>query len=169
MTDIKEKIEELRKAAKSEKDAQQRRRYSTVWLYLRGYTREHIADIFELTEQTIRDNISLYEENGMEGLKLKKSPGRRKKLTDEQETELYTIIETKTPNEVGFEPFMNWTAPIVCKLVEKRYHVKFSERGMRNVFDRIKLSYTRPTYTLEKADPKKQEEFKSEFETCKKN
>lgn len=169
MTDLNEKIKELRKVIKSEKSAKQRRRYSTVLLYLREYTLVHIADIFDLTEQTVRVNISLYEENGIEGLKLKKSQGRTKKLTDEQEAELYTIIETKTPNEVGFEPFMNWTAPIVCMLVEKKYNVKFSERGMRNLFDRIKLSYTRPTYTLAKADPKKQEEFKSEFEVCKKN
>jgi putative transposase len=169
MNNTEEKINELSKAIKIEKNAKQKRRYNTVLLYLKGYTLSQIADIYDMAEQTIRNNITLYKKDGIEGLKIKKKPGRTKKLTDEQEKELYTIIETQTPNDVGFAPFMNWTAPIVCKLVEKKYNVKFSERGMRNLFDRIKLSYTRPTYTLEKADPEKQEIFKSEFEIVKKN
>ena len=39
---------------------------------------------------------------------------------------------------------------------------------MRDVFYRLKLSYTRPTYTLAKADPVKQEEFKERLEPIKK-
>ena len=33
---------------------------------------------------------------------------------------------------------------------------------------RIKLSYTRPTYSLAKADPEKQEKFREELESIKK-
>jgi len=39
---------------------------------------------------------------------------------------------------------------------------------MIDVLHRLNLSYTRPTYTLAKADPQKQEEFKQEFELLKK-
>ena len=39
---------------------------------------------------------------------------------------------------------------------------------MRELFYRIGLSYTRPTYTLNKADPVKQEEFRKSFEERKK-
>jgi putative transposase len=73
------------------------------------------------------------------------------------------------PKDVGFALFVNWTAPLACQWVLKEYGVSFSERGMRDVFYRLKLSYTRPTYTLKKADPEKQEIFKAEFEELKKS
>ena len=38
---------------------------------------------------------------------------------------------------------------------------------MRDLFKRIGLSYTRPTYTLEKADTEKQNEFRENFEVKK--
>ncbi len=57
---------------------------------------------------------------------------------------------------------------MACKYVKNRFGVGFSERGMRDVFYRLKLSYTRPTYTLAKADPVKQEEFKERLEGIKK-
>lgn len=89
-------------------------------------------------------------------------------MTEEQELELKEIIASKTPEEAGIGIFANWTAPLACQLVEQKYQVKFSERGMRELFYRIGLSYTRPTYTLNKADPVKQEEFRKSFEELKK-
>ena len=99
----------------------------------------------------------------------KLKPGRRKKLTEAQENKLYETIKTKLPSEVGFAPFANWTAPLAVKWVKKDFGVKFSERGMRDLFKRIGLSYTRPTYTLKKADPEKQAAFVNDFEQIKKN
>ncbi len=52
--------------------------------------------------------------------------------------------------------------------MKNRFGVEFSERGMRDVFYRLKLSYTRPTYTLAKAEPIKQEEFREKLEGIKK-
>ncbi len=51
---------------------------------------------------------------------------------------------------------------------KNRFGVEFSERGMRDVFYRLKLSYNRPAYTLAKADPVRQEEFKERLEGIKK-
>ena len=39
---------------------------------------------------------------------------------------------------------------------------------MLNLLHRIKVSYTRPTYSLAKADPEKQEKFREELESIKK-
>ena len=40
---------------------------------------------------------------------------------------------------------------------------------MRDVFYRLNLSYTRPTYVLAKADTQKQAEFNEKLEKIKKN
>ena len=51
---------------------------------------------------------------------------------------------------------------------QRQFQVTFSKRGMLNLLHRIKLSYTRPTYSLAKADPEKQEKFREELESIKK-
>jgi putative transposase len=70
---------------------------------------------------------------------------------------------------VGFAPFANWTSSLAVMWIQKEFNVKFFARGVRNIFERIGLSYTRPTYTLKKANPAKQEAFKNDFEKKKTN
>ena len=41
--------------------------------------------------------------------------------------------------------------------------------SMAVILHRLNLSYTRPTYVLKKADPEKQEIFKSDFKALKKH
>ncbi len=137
-------------------------------LSLQGHKKREIAEIMDMTTQGIYKALKKYKANGLEGLILGKAKGRERKMTKEQETELYEVISEKLPRDVGLEPFCNLTAPLACKYVRNRFGIKFSERGMRDVFYRLKLSYTRPTNTLEKADSVKQEEFKEKLEGLKK-
>ena len=165
---LRAEIRRLEKLSRKTKDARMKLRYDVIRLYLQKRTRTEIAEICAITYQTVRNYINAYAESGIEGLAINKPPGRAKKLSDEQEKHLYDCISAKMPKDVGFEPFVNWTAPLACKWALKEFGVEFSERGMRDVFYRLKLSYTRPTYTLKKADPEKQKEFREEFEKLKK-
>ena len=79
-----------------------------------------------------------------------------------------SAISAQTPEEARLGVFSNWTAALTCAYVEEKFGISFSSRGMLNLFERLGLSYTRPTYTLEKADPKKQEQFRETFEILKK-
>ena len=147
----------------------QKKRYDVVLLYLEGHSCREISEFLHIPCRTVSGYLSLYAQGGLEALTIQKQPGRAKFLTDEQEKELFHIISTCTPEEAGVGIFANWTAPLACRLVEERFQVKFSERGMRDLFYRIGLSYTRPTYTLNKANPEKQDAFRQQFEDLKKN
>lgn len=162
-----QEIEKLYSLSKQEKNAKQKRRYDVVIAHFEGHNHALIAEMFHVSSRMITQCVSDYKKNGFEGLILKKSSGRPKHLTDKQEKELYDTIATMTPEEAGLGIFANWTASLACHFVKEKYGVIFSERGMRNLFERIGLSYTRPTYTLEKADPEKQEAFKEHFEQKK--
>jgi len=158
----------LLKASKAEKSVKQKMRYDVVLLYMEGYPRKQISQILHIPLRTVSYHISHYENGGMEALILIKQPGAPKKLSDTQEAELLSVISTQTPQEAGVGVFANWTAALACAFVEQRFGVSFSTRGMLNLFKRLGLSYTRPTYTLNKADPEKQEQFRETFETLKK-
>lgn len=161
-------IEAIKQAIKNSKDKRMYQRYIVILHHLKGSNNKTIADVLELCQHTVGTYIRKYKKDGISGLNLKYSPGAPRMLTREQEEELVKVVTTKTPDEVGFEPRKNWTIAIIRQWVIDNFDVKYSPRGMAEVLYRLNLSYTRPTYTLEKADIQKQEAFKQEFEVLKK-
>lgn len=61
----------------------------------------------------------------------------------------------------------NWNFNIARKWVSDNFNIEYSNRGMLQVLHRLNLSYTRPKYTLEKADIEKQENFRKDFKVKK--
>lgn len=161
-------IEPIKKAMKDIKSKRLYQRYKVIHLHLQGYTNRAISKLEGLCEHTVGVYVKNYKANGIDGLVMGHSPGTPRYLTPEQEKEIAEIVTTRTPDEVGFPSRKNWYINIVQELVKQKYGVKYSHRGMAEVLYRLNLSFTRPTYTLAKADPKKQEEFKEEFELLKK-
>lgn len=161
-------IQSLKKAIKENKNKRMHIRYMVIYHHLEGYTNLEIAAIENICNHTVGSYINAYKERGLEGLVMGKSSGAPRFLTDEQEKTLVEVIITKTPDEVGFPFRKNWDCNIVCQWVLNNFNVKFSQRGMLQLLHRHNLSYTRPTYTLAKADPVKQEVFIQEFEALKK-
>lgn len=155
-------------ASRTEKSVKQKNRYDAVLLYMDGYPRKQISEILRIPVRTVSYHILSYEKGGIESLLIVKQPGARRKLTDAQENELLSVISTMTPEEAGLGVSANWTAGLACVYVEQKFGVTFSSRGMLNLFERLGLSYTRPTYTLDKADSEKQAQFRETFEELKK-
>lgn len=168
MTYSKEEICEIKKLRKATKDAHMHTKLLVISLHMEGYQNKKIATIVSLDEHTVGIYIKNYLNNGVEGLNAKPKSGRPPQLSKVQENELYVTIKEKTPDEVGFAPFKNWTSKLACLWVEKEFEVKFTIGGMTDLFHRIGLSNTRPTYVLAKADTDKQEEFVDKFNDIKK-
>lgn len=164
-----QEVSVVKKLMKTTKDVVMQRKYLVIHLHMGGHKNKDIAEIVDLNVQTVGIYIKTYDTQGIPGLTPKKSNGRPTFLTKEQGSWLYTVISTKTPDEVGFDGFKNWTAKIACQLVSKEFGIKYSINGMLDLFHRLKLSYTRPTYVLSKADTEKQNQFKSDFGDVKKN
>lgn len=99
---------------------------------------------------------------------MKKAPGAPRKLNPEQEQKLIYVITNNTPDEVGFESIKNWTIKLICQWVNVNFNINIKHSSMAVILHRLNLSYTRPTYVLKKADKKKQEIFKKDFENLKK-
>jgi transposase len=161
-------IQNLKKAIKENNNKRMHIRYMVIYHYLEGYTNLEIAAIENICNHTVGSYINSYKGHGLEGLVMGKSSGAPRFLNAEQEKNLVEVITTKTPDEVGFPLRKNWDCNIVCQWVHTNFNIKYSQRGILQVLHRHNLSYTRPTYTLAKADPIKQEAFKQEFEVLKK-
>lgn len=162
-------IQEIKRMIRENKDIRMHERYQTILMHLHGVKYAVIREIVGRSTVTIGSYIKAYKQGGIAALKMEYSTGRKRLLTPEQEMKVYQVIVDKTPVDVGFQARMNWTAPIIRKWIEQEFNVIYCERGTRELLYRLKLSFTKPTYTLAKADPVKQEAFKAEFEIVKKN
>jgi putative transposase len=151
------------------KDLRMFRRYQAILMYLNGQTYKEIGEVIRCTEQTVCSYVREYRKDGLKGLIPGQSPGRPRLLTEDQEQELYQLIVEYKPVDFDFPAEMNWTSFLLRDLIEKRFDIKYSDRGVRNLLHDLGFSYTEPTYTLKKADPKKQEAFKEEFKKTKRN
>lgn len=164
----KAEAEKLLELSKKEQNVKQKLRYDTALLYLEGRQPKDISAYLHIPQRTVSYHIGKYKKGGIEALVLRTAPGAQKKLTDEQEEQLLQTVSDCTPEEAGIGIFANWTAGLVCEWVRQQFGVEYSESGMRDLLHRIGLSYTRPTYTLKKADPEKKKAFKERFEALKK-
>lgn len=96
---------EIQAVKKTMKDTKQKRmfvRYQVILYHLKSYTNIGISKLLDLAQHTVGIYIKNYKQNGLDGLIMRHSPGATRMLTDEQEKQLYDIISTKTPDEVGF-------------------------------------------------------------------
>lgn len=153
----------------NETDIKMFKRYQTIFLWSKGMKLQEIATLIQVSRRTVINYINSYKEEGIDGLIPIKPKGRSKYLTDEQEAELKDDIINNTPVDFEFIATYNWTADIVRTHIKNKFDVDYSRSGANKLLHRLGLSFTRPTYTLEKADPEEQEEFKEEFEDLKKN
>jgi len=161
-------IQAIKKAMKEIKDKRMYQRYKVIYLHLKGNSNRDIANIESLDNHTVGIYVKNYKQSGLDGLLMKRSPGAPRLLTKEQELILVEIITTKTPDEVGFPNRKNWYINIVQQLLKNTFNVEYSHSGTANLLHRMKLSFTRPTYTLANADPQKQEAYLQDFDLLKK-
>jgi len=161
-------ILELKEAIKNNSSKRMHIRYMVILNHLEGYTSRDIATSQNIDEHTVGKYIRAYKQRGLDGLIMGKSTGKPKFLTAQQEKNLLEIVTTKTPDEVGFKNRKNWDCKIIAQWILNTYGIQYQQRSILDVLHRLNLSYTRPTYTLEKAKPEQQEQFRQNFEVLKK-
>lgn len=164
------KVKTLETALRETSDKRMYERYLAVLHHLEGHTNREIARMIKRTEKTISGYIRSYHEGGIHALALGHSPGKPRRLSDEQEQILAETIATKRPVDVGIEAKYTWTLKLAMLFVEREFRKMFTERGMSKLLHRLGFSYTKATYTLESADPDEQETFRNKtFPALKKS
>ena len=161
-------VKDIKNALKDTKNIRLYKRYSVLLKHFEGFTNRKIAEMENIDDHTVGVYIKNYKANKLDGLTMKHSSGKKRRINPEQEQLLVNIITTKTPDDVGFESRKNWTIELIRQWVIKEFNITMSHRGMAEVLYRLNLSYTRPTYVLAKADKEKQQQFKNDFEELKK-
>lgn len=163
-----QEILEMAHLMKTEKKTALERKYHAVYLHMIGKTNVEIAEALALCKQTVGTYLHDYYDHGIDGLVPVKQSGRPPKMSIEQKEELYQVMTEKTPHDVGFEHAYNWTAALAIQWVKKTFDITYQHSQMQVILHQMGLSYTRPTYTLAKADKQKQHAFVEDLNGVKK-
>src|ERR671929_339629 len=149
---------ELRREAGRGRDAKAARRMLALALVLEGSSREEAARAAGMDRQTLRDWVHRYNAEGLPGLHDRRRPGRKPRLTPEQEAALATAVDRgPDPERDGV---VRWRRIDLKALIKARYDVELHERSVGKVLRRLgfaRLS-VRPKHPL--SDPAAQDAFK---------
>jgi transposase len=149
---------ELRREAGRCRDARAARRMLALALVLEGASREAAARCAGMDRQTLRDWVHRYNAEGIEGLRDRRRPGPRPRLTPGQEAELMAAVERgPDPDRDGV---VRWRRVDLQALIEARFGVRLHERSVGKVLRRLGFARLSVRPEHPKADEAAQEAFK---------
>jgi putative transposase len=118
----------LRREAGRCRDAKAARRMLALALVLEGGSRDAAARAAGMDRQTLRDWVHRYNAEGLPGLRDRRRPGRKPRLTVEQEAELAAAVERgPDPDRDGV---VRWRRVDLQALIEARFAVRLHERSV---------------------------------------
>ena len=154
---------EVRKLAKAASTPEQARRLLAIALVLEGSSREDAARSLGMDRQTLRDWVHRFNTAGAAGLVDRKAPGRQRRLSALQQQELARCLESGP--ELARDGVARWRLVDLCALVERRFGVRYQERGMGKLVRALGFSRISARPQHPKSDPEAQAEFKKNWPT----
>ena len=105
-----------------------------------------------LHRRTIYTWLAKERAEGREALRARPVPGRARKLSDEQLSELAALIAESDPRDHGFAVAL-WTREVVRQLIVARFGVQLTVASVGRTLHDLGFSAQRPLYRAEQADP----------------
>jgi transposase len=125
---------------------------------LDGMSREAAARQAGMDWQTLRDWVIRFNAEGVEGLRDRPKSGRPTWLDDGQLATLKALVlRGPDPERDGVS---TWRAKDLCRMVEERFGVSYTENGLLRVLHELGLSWQKARPIHPEADRKAQERFK---------
>jgi transposase len=119
---------EVREQARAAAAPDQARRLLAIALVLEGASREDAARSTGMDRQTLRDWVHRFNMAGPAGLLDRKAAGRQRRLNQDQLDELVGCLGSGPTIER--HGVVRWRLADLCALVERRFGVRYQERGM---------------------------------------
>ena len=154
---------EVRELAKAAVTPKQARRLLAIALVLKGSSREDAARSAGMDRQTLRDWVHRFNAAGAEGLVDLKAPGRQRRLSLEQQQELAHSLESGP--QLTRDGVVRWRLADLCVLVERRFGIRYQERGMGKLVRALGFSRVSARPQHPKSDPEVQAQFKKNLPT----
>jgi transposase len=150
-----ETIERLKKAkTKHQNIPKAQTKITVIMMCMDGHGVLEISRTLKMSNTTVGSYIKRFNSGGLaELLDYVRASGAPCKLSDAERQFCYEVFQ-QTPKEAGFGVSANWTSPMMQEFIEKEFGKKLTPTGIQKMLHRMGFSFTRPTYTLARADKK---------------
>lgn len=135
------------------------KRITAILKVAEGYLQKDIAEILDVSTESIRIWIKKYLSEGVEGLRAKKSTGRKPKLTKTQKKELGKIIDDG-PLKAGFSAAC-WRSPMIQQVIYEKFNVFYSVYYISELLKNMDFSFQKAKFESAHLD----HEARKEWET----
>lgn len=137
-------LEATKRFKDKKRNAHERLRGHALLLVSKGYSTSQTADILFIDEDTIRQWMRRYQEKGLDGLK--NNPlwggGHDQRLLNQQDlARLSTLLESEA--QPGTEVGSGWTLKAIRQLIQERFSIRHSRRGVCKLLRGMGWSYQR--------------------------
>lgn len=155
---LKEEIDKIDffELAKQEKNPRKRIRLLAMGQVKRKKVRYEIAEMYQITTETIRKWVSGFLQHGLEALEEKPRKGRKRKLSSEREEEFRVEVERLQEQREGGRI----RASDIQQMLEEKFAVKLAQPSIYHLLKRCRLSWISARSKHPKANKVEQEEFK---------
>lgn len=159
-----DRLEAMRRFKHKKTKVHERLRYHALLLLTDGYSFQQTAAILFVDPESVSRWVSTYRREGLDGLKNNPLWGGehgQRRLTQEQLAQLGTLLDQEAMP--GTEVGSGWTVRAIIQLVQERFNLSYSQRGMRKILCALGFSCQRgrPFYNRRTA----QEQARFERET----
>ncbi len=152
---------QLRRLARQEANGRVACRLLALANVLDGLSREDAARRAGMDRQTLRDWVIRFNAEGIEGLRDRPRSGRPPWLDDGQLAAFKALVlRGPAPERDGVS---SWRAQDLCRIVEDRCGVSYTENGMLRLLHDLGLSWQKARPIHPEADLKAQARFKKNF------
>lgn len=158
-----DRLEAMRRFKHKKTKAQERLRYHALLLVTDGYSFQQTAAVLFVDPESVSRWVQIYARDGLDGLKNNPQWGGERGqrwLSDEQLTQLGTLLDEEAMP--GTEVGSGWTIRAVIQLVQERFNVSYSQRGMRKILRALDFSCQRGRPFYNRRTVKDQRRFERE-------
>lgn len=152
-----EDLEQLRRRIDRERNARQRDRCRVVLEALQGRQTLQIAAVVRRSRKFVQDWVYRYRDRGLAGLEPKGYPGRRPKLTAEQQAQLAARLEAGPRDDDGV---CTLRGQDIRRIIEREFGVVYGKNAVYDLLRRLDFSSLKPRPRHPKNDPAAMERFK---------
>jgi len=137
---------QLRRLARRERSPRTATRMLAIAGALEGKSRAEAARLAGMERQALRDAVTRYNAEGLEGLRDRPKPGRPSALAEAEQALLLDAI-FRGPDRAR-DGCVDWTLPALCDWLERRFGKRLHPASLSRVVRRLDLSRqkTRPLH-----------------------
>jgi transposase len=136
----------LRALARREWNPRSATRMLAIANAMEGMSRAEAARLAGMERQALRDAVTRYNAEGLDGLRDRPKPGRPPALTEAEQAVLLAAI-FRGPDRAR-DGCVDWTLPALCRWIERRFGKRLHPASLSRIVRRLDLSRqkTRPPH-----------------------